>query len=186
MESSDVNNLKEMVIAARAGDLTAFAALVKRFEGMVLAEAYRRVQDVHLAKDAAQESFLQAYRDLVDLRAPEAFSSWLQRIVAKRCDRITRRHQLLTAPVEDAVETPDPAPTQPDSYHRRELRSRVMEAVQELPAPHRTATRLFYIDGLSEKQTAEFMAIPVSTLKKRLRDARKALRSRMMYLMEDD
>ena len=52
--------------------------------------AYSLLRDAHLAEDAAQEAFVDAYRHLDDLRTPAAFPGWFRRVVFKHCDRITR------------------------------------------------------------------------------------------------
>jgi DNA-directed RNA polymerase specialized sigma24 family protein len=65
---------------------------------MAVAYAYSLLGDFQLAEDAAQEAFIQAYRDLKTLREPLAFSSWLRRIVFNYCDRITRKKRVETVP----------------------------------------------------------------------------------------
>ena len=86
-----MEDVQSLVVKARAGDLAAFEDLVRRFQNMACGYAYARLGDFHLAEDAAQEAFIDAYRLLPDLRAPAAFAGWLRRIVFKHCDRFTRR-----------------------------------------------------------------------------------------------
>jgi len=59
-----VEELADIVRAAQAGDLDAFGLLVHRFQDMAYASAYALIGDAHLAEDATQEAFLQAYFDL--------------------------------------------------------------------------------------------------------------------------
>ncbi|NIR02616.1 MAG: RNA polymerase subunit sigma-24, partial [Gemmatimonadales bacterium] len=66
------------------------------FQDMAVGYAYSILGDFHLAEDAAQEAFVQAYLDLRKLRVPQAFPSWLRRIVFKQCDRFTRRKRVHT------------------------------------------------------------------------------------------
>src|SRR6185369_14316622 len=49
------------------------------------------VRDYHLAEDAAQEAFVEAYRSLPELREPAAFGAWFRAVIYKYCDRMTRR-----------------------------------------------------------------------------------------------
>ena len=80
-----MKDVTTLVAAARAGDLEAYGQLVRCFQDMAYGYAYAVLGDFHLAEDAAQEAFLQAYRDLPDLREPAAFPGWLRRIVLNQC-----------------------------------------------------------------------------------------------------
>lgn len=73
-----------IVPRAQDGDRAAFEEIVRQSQDMALGYAFSFLRDFDLAQDVAQESFLQAYRDLCDLRSPEAFPGWFRRIVFKR------------------------------------------------------------------------------------------------------
>ena len=70
-----------LVERSRSGDLDAFEALVRRFQDMACGYAYSILGDFHLAEDAAQEAFVDAYRNLGQLREPRAFPGWFRRVV---------------------------------------------------------------------------------------------------------
>ena len=180
-----MEELATVVVKAQEGDLDAYGVIVRRCQGMGLATAYGRLQDRHLAEDVVQEAFVQAYRDLADLRKPAAFPGWLKRIVLKYCDRATRGKKLVTIGLECAAEVRSMAPGPDDELHRKELRRRVLDAIQALPQHQRATTQLFYVDGYSQKEVAEFMEVPLTTVKKRLHDARKRLKTSMLYIEED-
>jgi DNA-directed RNA polymerase specialized sigma24 family protein len=90
--------LGQLVEAAREGDRDAFATLVHRYQNFAIGLAYAGLGDAELARDAAQDAFIEAFLRLYQLRDPQAFPSWMRRIVAKHCDRITRRK---TRSIED-------------------------------------------------------------------------------------
>ena len=180
-----MEELAALVVNAQKGDLDTYGVIVRRCQGMALATAYARLQDRHLAEDAVQEAFVQAYRDLKDLRTPAAFPGWLKRIVFKHCDRATRGRRVATIELDCAAEIRSPSPGPDDELHRKELRRRVRDAIQALPQHQRTTTQLFYVDGYSQREVAEFMEVPVTTVKKRLHDARKRLKKSMLYIEED-
>jgi DNA-directed RNA polymerase specialized sigma24 family protein len=94
------------VAKARRGDVQAFGAVVRRFQDMAVGYAYSILGDFHLAEDAAQDAFVQAYLNLSTLREVRAFPSWLRRIVFKQCNRITRRKRVATVPLEADAESP--------------------------------------------------------------------------------
>jgi len=181
-----VTDLETLVLAAQHDDMEAFGELVGRFQNMAIACANGSLRDVHQAEDVAQEAFIQAFRDLKQLRVPAAFPSWLRRIVLKYCDRTTRRKRLPTTSLTDADEARSPEPTPEESLRQKELKQRVMAAVQALPERQRSTTTLHYVNGMSQKAVAEFMQLPLTTVKKRLHAARKAMRARMIYGDDED
>jgi RNA polymerase sigma factor (sigma-70 family) len=171
-----VEELKELVTRARAGDREAFGEIVRRFQDMAQGCAYAYLGDFHLAEDAAQEAFLDVYRQLPALRHPEAFTGWFRRIIFKHCDRITREKRLPTV----AIDNVDAAA--PDGED--EMKETVLEAIHALPEHERLTTTLFYINGYSQKEIGEFLEVPVTTVKKRLYDARKKLKEGMMDMVK--
>lgn len=180
-----MDELKSLVDRARNGDLDAFGMIVGRFQDMALAYAYSLTGDFHLAEDAAQEAFIQAYRDLSALREPDAFPGWFRKIVFKHCDRIKRkRHQ--TVPLESVIEVAsnDPGPAALAEAH--EMREMALKAISSLPESERTVTTLFYINGYSQKDVAEFLEVPVSTVNNRLHSSRTRLKERMVQMVNDE
>jgi len=174
-----MENLARLVGRARCGDLDAFAQIVRRFQDMAHGYAYAMLGDFHLAEDAAQEAFINAYLKLPDLREPAAFAPWFRRIVFKHCDRITRRKEVKTVPLDEAT------PVAADATRRTEMHEEVLEAIQKLPERQREATTLFYIDGYSQNEIAEFLEVPVTTVQKRLYDSRKKLKERMLDMVKE-
>ena len=56
-----MSDLESIVKHAQVGDIVAFATLVRRFQDMAVGYGYSILGDFHLAQDAAQEAFLEAY-----------------------------------------------------------------------------------------------------------------------------
>ena len=179
-----MEELRSLVIQACSGDVEAFERLVRRFQGMAYGYAYSILGDFQLAEDVAQESFVEAYRQLSRLRVPEAFPSWFRRIVFKYCDRVIRRKRLETVPLDApdvlVMDDADPACV----AEQRDMAEKAMEAVRALPEHQRTVTTLFYINGYSQREVAEFLDVPVTTVKKRLHDSRRKLREMMMNILK--
>ena len=152
------------VRAAQAGDREAFRRLVARFQPVVAAYALAWVPEA--AEDVAQEAFADAFLHLDQLREPQAFAAWLRRIVRKHCDRRTRR-RLPRPPGELAVSEPDEHG--PD-------RDEMLRAVAGLPEHERIVVAMHYLGGEPQKDVADFLQPPLSTIKKRLHSARARLR----------
>ncbi len=153
----------------------AFAELIARFQSLAHGWAYNALGDTHLAQDVVQEAFLTAYQKLDQLREPDAFPGWLKRIVLTHCNRVTRRKSLALLPLEDEDVQSDPAASAED----HDLREQVTQAVRSLPDHEREVTELFYITGYSQQEIAEQLALPLTTVKKRLQYAREHLRETM-------
>jgi RNA polymerase sigma factor (sigma-70 family) len=171
--------LDVIVARAREGEAEAFAVLVRRFQDMAVGYGYSILHDFHLAEDAAQEAFFEAYRTLPKLREPAAFAGWFRRIVFKQCDRITRRRVVATVPLDTAVE-----PVR--ATDEEERKAQVFDAVRQLPEHERSTMTLFYIGGYSMEEVATFLEVPVSTIKGRLHSARERLRTMLLDTVADD
>ncbi|HLG61666.1 MAG TPA: sigma-70 family RNA polymerase sigma factor [Ktedonosporobacter sp.] len=182
-----MDELHALVTAAQGGDLDAFSHIVQRFQGMAYASAYTMLEDAHLAEDAAQEAFIEAYLKLSNLREPAAFPGWFRRIVFKQGDRLTRGKHLLTVPFEPTsifdipLDDLDPALL----VESRELRDAVRGMVDALPERERIVTLLFYGSGYTLKDIADYLEVPLSTVKKRLFDARKRLKALLLDSVRD-
>src|SRR5438128_8280537 len=127
---ADNEELISTVQRAQAGDLEAFGWIVRRFQDMAVGYAAPVLGDFHLAEDAAQEAFLEVWRDLAQLREPVAFAGWLRKIVFKQCDRLTRGKRVATVPMEAAGDLAAPQLGPAEMAERRELREAGRQAVR--------------------------------------------------------
>ena len=155
----------------------AFEGLVRLFQDMAFARAYAALQDFHLAEDAAQASFVTAWRKLAQLREADAFPGWLGRIVQTECNRLTRGKRVRTSTLD--AEAPDPVSAEATLQavvEAEELKRSVAEAVRRLPPAERVVTTLFYFDSRSHREIAEFLRVPQTTVAKRLHTARRRLK----------
>ena len=180
-----MEELKSVVLRAQSGDLDSYGELVRRFQDMAYGYAYSILGDFHLAEDAAQEAFIQAYRNLESLQQPIAFPGWFRTIVFKHCDRLTRRRRVSQAPLEVASGMRSSEPSPVEVAERRETKDSVLTAIRSLPENQRTVTTLFYINGYSQKDIAEFLEVPVTTVNNRLHASRKRLKERMVGMVEE-
>lgn len=172
-----------LVAAARAGDKTAFGALITRYMPLVRGVVRRMTGDDLLAHDLAQEAMLRAYLSLDSLRDPARFRSWLYGIARHTCLMHLRVHRIRTISLDDPGGTARDAsvygPSPEEALQRLELRRVVMQAVETLPAASREAVLLFYFENFDLQETAAALGISTNTAKGRLHRARSQLRQHL-------
>ncbi len=169
---------------AQQGSLNAFDALVRRFQDAVVAYSAATLGDFHRAEDAAQDTFLEAFRMLPTLRTPAAFPGWLRLLAHKHCDRWMRHRKVMTVPLDTAEGLAHPCDPLADMA-RQEMRTAVRAAINTLPEAERRVVVLYYGAEHSVKEVAAFLNVPVSTVKNRLHTARRRLHERILPLMEE-
>ncbi len=163
-----------LIQRARRGDQKAFGELVLRYRRPVLSVAYRMTGDAASAEDIAQAAFLQAWQQLGTLHESAALKGWLYRLAVNASIDHLRRNP---APADLSDEAADPAPTPEGEALERERAEAVRRAVLALPEQCRAALILREFEGLSYKEVAQALAIPLGTVMSRLSYARGLLRA---------
>ncbi|MDF2924148.1 MAG: polymerase subunit sigma [Paenibacillaceae bacterium] len=168
--------MRQWVVDARQGSGEAFSQLMVHFRGMAYAVSYEMLKDIHLAEDAVQEAFVEAFLNLNKLNDPSAFPGWFKTIVVRQCQRIRRGMHSSALPLSDAMQLSHVMTDVADIAEQREA-SRILEqTVQALSPKLRLPVQLFYYYGYSLQEISDYLGTPVQTLKKRLYDARHKLR----------
>jgi RNA polymerase sigma-70 factor (ECF subfamily) len=162
---------------AIAGDKAAFRALVTRYQNLAHGYAFALVGDFHKAQDVAQEAFLVAYQRLSTLRQAEAFGPWLRGIVF-RCASRARRKERRWEPLGDDDAPPAPAGSDVATVDA------VVRALGALPAKQREAVVLFYLHDYSQREVAQFLGVPETTVVSRLHKARLAFKGRYETMVD--
>jgi RNA polymerase sigma-70 factor, ECF subfamily len=183
-----------LIERCRAGDVAAFEPLVEKYRQRVWRLAYNTLRDREEAWDVAQEAFIRAYQALPSFRGQSAFYTWLYRIVMNvATDRARSRGAQGRAfgtervPEEDWDRVlPDDNPgdeTPDDAAARREQRQKIVQALDTLPEHHRKIVMLSDLEGLSYREIADTLEIPMGTVMSRLHNARKRLREALRPLL---
>ncbi|TMM35241.1 MAG: sigma-70 family RNA polymerase sigma factor [Actinobacteria bacterium] len=159
----------ELLHRIAAGDREAFDVLYRRFVRPVFALALRRLGDRGRAEDATQETFASVWRSAASYR-PErgAGAPWLYAVAR---NAIVDRTRARSEPPIEAPDEPSSELGPPEEAERSWLAWRVHRALQELPDHERPLLELAYWSGLSQSEIAEFLNIPLGTVKTRTRSA---------------
>jgi RNA polymerase sigma factor (sigma-70 family) len=173
----------DQVLRARAGDLDAFDALVHAHTPAAYRLAVAVVGET-LARDLVQEAFLAAWQQLPRLRDPDRFAPWLHRIVVNRGRSMLRRgSSVREIPVTAMHEATLAGPS--GGLPAAEARAVLATAMGALSYDQRAVIALHYAAGLSLREVAEALDVPVGTAKSRLAAALEALRRRAGIGPED-
>ena len=175
-----------LVAAARGGDLFAWEHLVRRYQEPVYRVAFLVVRETVLAEQAAQSTFVRAWRALPSLENDHGLLPWLFRIAAgearqQRRDSGRPRHS--SRPVEHIKGPHYPATPVPGLAATAALapleRARLSEAFDRLGEEDRLTIASRYLFGLSRVDAASALSISASLLDEHLRAALQNLRARM-------
>ncbi len=165
----------QWIAAARRGDRNAFNRLVHAYQIPVYNLAYRMLGNAQEAEDAAQETFLRAYKRLSTYLPDKKFSNWILSIASHYCIDLLRRRRFQWLSVEDdpAVAWLSSDEEQPDDAAlRRERAEEVRVLLERLEPNYRAPLVLRYWHDLSYKEIADMLELTEPAVKTRLHRAR--------------
>jgi len=160
----------------RHGDRTAAETLVERYHERIYVFMRSVGHDRQTSEDLVQETFMQVWRHIGQLREDRALTSWLFRIAANVSRLYWRRHRHAEPVCIDEVA---PAQDEADGAQQageRELFAGLHQAVGRLPWKLRQAVVLHYMDQLTIAEAAQVAQVREGTLKSRLNRALESLR----------
>ena len=173
----------DLLASMRAGDLAAFATLMRANNQRLYRLARGFLRDDLEAEEVVQEAYVRAFTHLDSFRGSSSLATWLARIVSNEAlGRLRRRRP--TVNVDDIAETPmagdrlfeAPRPTPEQAIARREIRCAIEKAVDALPPSFRSVFMRRAIEQMSIEETASCLGIPGETVKTRFHRANKSLR----------
>jgi RNA polymerase sigma-70 factor, ECF subfamily len=159
----------DLLVRVAERDRIAFDALYHRYVRSVYGIALRRLRDRQRAEDAVQETFAAVWRSAASYRPERGPAApWLYAVARNAIvDRLRARN-------EPPMEAPDLASAEPSPSERAEasfVAWRVHRALQELPDKEREVVELAYWSGMSQSEVADYLNIPLGTVKTRTRSA---------------
>ncbi|MFA7286694.1 MAG: RNA polymerase sigma factor [Patescibacteria group bacterium] len=174
-----VESDEEIAASVQRGDVSAFAALVERYEGKMLRYARRFLSTREDAEDKVQDVFLKAYVNLNSFNAKRRFSPWLYRIAHNEFVNAIKKSGHDALPFFDPdVLFPHPIAAERTDKNilERELRDAFDELIQLLDVKYREPLIFYYFEDMSYQEIADILEIPIATVGVRLLRAKEALR----------
>jgi len=159
------------------GELEAFEALFRQFQGDVYGWIIRIVRDRGIAEDLTVETFWRIYRAHARFNPDGNFGAWARRIATNAAlDHLKTARREVALPEELAAQA------QPDPAVHREVHDRIDRAFRELPAKLQVPATLALVEEESYEQIAEGLGISVGAVKSRVFRAVRLLRRKLKGL----
>ncbi len=170
---------RELVYAARAGDMLAFDRLFYRYKDGIFRLGYAITKDASAAEEIVVDTFARAHRALQRLEPEGSLRPWLYRVAVNLSYNRRPRKNVVISPLEDATEEVfESGERSPSSLAElAELRAVVLAAVDTLGPKHRIVVVLHYLNGLNLAEIAQVVDCPIGTVKSRLHYALLRLRT---------
>ena len=159
------------------GDHDAFAELVDLSIARLDTAARLILRDPELARDAVQDTLMNAWRRLRGLRDPDRFDAWLYRLLVNSAFDLARqrKRRVIEVPI-----LPIDSPTTADTAAALADRDLLDAALARLDPGHRAVVVLHYYLGMPMPDVAQATGIPLGTAKSRLHYALAAMRSSVL------
>ena len=177
---------EQLVELAVREDPNAFGEIVRRWERKIFALCFGMLGREDEASDAAQETFIAAYRNLKNFRGEAKVSSWLHRIAVNQCLTTKRRAKTRSEDFLDDDKREEeryfvaPERTSPSrTTEANERLTLVRQAVTSLPSELREVIVMKEFEDMTFQEISDTLEVPLSTVKSRVYTALKQLRMKL-------
>ncbi len=187
----------DLIKALQAKDAAAYEFVVREYSPRLLAVIRGIVRNEEDARDCLQDAFLQAFRAMDRFEGRAALSSWMHRIaVNSALMKLRSRKRKSEASIDDLLPQFDgtdhridpawqPQTTQEPDLEAGERKTRIHEAIAQLPENYRNVILLRDIQEMSTDEAAEALDVSPGAVKVRLHRARAALKTLLEPYLED-
>ena len=174
----------ELVQKCQLGEMTAFQELVSRYYQKVFMVILGLLRNRDDAMEVTQETFFRAYRKIKSFQGGSSFYTWVYRIgvnIAIDAQRRQKRNPLDFRETMDQVleEQHEVAKDPFTDVHEKELRERLLAAINDLTPEHKAVIVLRTLEGLSYKEIGQILGCSEGTVMSRLHYARKKLQEKL-------
>ena len=173
-------NEAELAGRAQGGDTEAFGALVELYQDRIYSFALRLLKDPAAAEEAAQETFVKAFRAIASYKPAYPFAAWLFRIAHNACmDALRSGGRNVSIDTEDFPELPDAAQRPAEAVAESLDDARIEALLASLPPIYSEALLLQYKEDLGPAEIARVLGVPEGTVKARLFRGRELIKSKL-------
>lgn len=180
------SDIIKLINLAQSDDYKALQEIIKREQDRIYMAFYYLCPDCDDLPDLTQEALFRMSRGLKNLKKPQTFRGWLNKIIANifydRMRKKSRSLKYVSADEETESGVPeickikDPAPCPCEKTIQKEVNEVVHDMILKLPEHFRLVTVLREINELSYEQIAEVTGVEIGTVKSRINRARHKLK----------
>lgn len=175
-DSSDRSDDRELIERTLAGDHSAFATIVGRYQKRIYRVAFAIVREEMDADTITQDTFVQAFTSLARFEGRSELETWLTRIAINRARDVLRRRRVVRffsltpdpAADEPMLEPVDDRPDQERQFASSQLRRAIQRAERNLSAQQKTIFRLRHYEDLSLEEIADHLGLRSGTVRAHL------------------
>ena len=171
------------------GDANAFTVLVDRYKDLVFTLSLRMMKHTEEAEEAAQDTFIKAYKSLNKFKGDSKFSTWIYRVAYNTClDRLKKnKRQQYTVEIneytEHQVKTIDNAL---DQIEAKEKQQAIQDCLALLPSEDSFLLTLYYFEELSLEEIGKIVSLKPNNVKVKLFRSRKKLATILKQQLEPE
>lgn len=172
----------DLVPRIQGGDLRAFELLYGKYKDELYRTALAITRDRGAAEELLQDCFLRAYDHIDGVDGCPSLRPWLHRIIVNLSYNWAAKKRLHLVSFEEVFDRLLAVPrNSPERvFERQEVLQLVDEAIKALRMPQRVVVVLFYLQGFTLDEIAYVLSCPVGTVKSRLHNARRELKSKLV------
>jgi RNA polymerase sigma factor (sigma-70 family) len=173
------------VLAATAGDRSAFERLIASCRHTVTGIALAIVKDLDASEEVAQEVFIYIWQQLSTLREPASFLPWVRQMTRHRSYNYLRdnkvKQKVLGDEAENLLESfADPAASMQDLLEREQQQIIMQDFISQLPEDSREIVLLYYREEQSSQQVADLLGLSDANVRKKLSRVREQLKDSLL------
>ena len=180
----------QLIHSILSGNDEAFSVLVRKHQKSIHALAWRKVGDFHIAEEITQDTFLQVYKNLAQLKNPNQFGGWIYVIANRLCSKWLQKNKLATQSLDDTpmeeiegISYTHYVSDQRQTEVAEDRHELVKKLLSKLPESERTVVTLFYLGEMTAQEIGKFLGVAINTIKSRLRRGRKRLQEQQEELL---
>ncbi len=172
-----------------SGNDEAFSVLVQKHQKSIHTLAWRKIGDFHIAEEITQDTFLQVYKHLAQLKNPNQFAGWIYVIANRLCLKWIEKNKFVmqsleATPIEEIekLSYTHHLSDQRQAEVAEDRHELVKRLLSQLPESERTVVTLYYLGEMTAKEIGKFLGVSLNTIKSRLRRGRKRLQEQQEEL----
>ena len=170
------NSDKELILAIRDGDISAYEELVQRYQQVLFGFVLRILHDEAASQDVVQDSLVKIYRYIDSIDPEKKFSTYVFEIAKNEAFSILRKKKRII-PLE-TIEDIEDTESFFEQYLQKDQSQQVRDVVQSLEKKYSMVLSMYYFENQSYEEIAKNLNLPINTIRTHLRRAKEAFKKK--------